>query len=111
VSQTPSPAARPAAKDPAPPQDYAAKKRDEAEQRKKDKARKVLEGRIAELETRVAEAEARIKALEAQMAEPSFYTDAAASKAALDEHQGLMWKVGELLGQWEMLTAELEQNR
>ena len=32
-------------------------------------------------------------------------------QAALDEHQSLMWKVGELLGQWEMLTTELEQNR
>jgi ATP-binding cassette, subfamily F, member 3 len=107
-----TPAARPtAAAATPPPQDYAAKKREDAEQRKQDKARRVLEGRIAELETRVAEAEARIKTLESQMAEPGFYADAAASKAALDEHQGLMWKVGELLGQWEMLNAELEQNR
>ncbi len=106
AARTPAPTAAPP-----PARDYAAKKRDDAEQRKKDKARKVLETRIAELEARVSEAETRIKTLEGQMADGAFYADAATSKAVLDEHQGLMWKVGELLGQWEMLTAELEQNR
>ena len=88
--------------------DYAARKRDEAEQRRHDRARKALAARIAELETRIAEAEARIKALEAQMAEPAFYADPAAARAATDGHQALMWTVGDLLGQWEMLTTELE---
>ncbi len=26
----------------------------------------------------------------------------------LDEHQALMWEVGNLLGQWEMLQAEAD---
>ena len=89
----------------------AAKKRDDADQRKRDKARKALQDRISELETRIADTEQAIKALEARMADPGFYGQHEASKPVLDEHQSLMWKVGELLGQWEMLTAELERNR
>ena len=96
---------------PAPPRDYAAKKRDDAEQRKRDKARKALQDRITELETRIAETEPAIKTLEATMADPGFYGQHETAKPVIDEHQSLMWKVGELLGQWEMLTAELEQNR
>jgi ATP-binding cassette, subfamily F, member 3 len=91
--------------------DYAAKKRDAAEQRKKDKARKALEARVAELEVRIGDTERAIKGLEARMADPTFYTRADGGKPLIDEHQSLMWKVGELLGQWEILTAELEQNR
>ena len=30
-----------------------------------------------------------------------------ASKPILTKHQELMWEVGELLGQWEMLQSEL----
>jgi ATP-binding cassette subfamily F protein 3 len=92
-----------------PPQDYAAKKRDDAEQRKRDKSRKALQDRISELESRIAETERAIKALETTMADPAFYGQHDTSKPVLDQHQALMWKVGELLGQWEMLTAELEQ--
>lgn len=93
---------------PAASRDYAARKRDDAEQRRAERARKALAARIAELESRIGEAEARIKALEAQMAEPAFYADPAAARSATDEHQALMWTVGDLLGQWEMLTTELE---
>ena len=108
--QTPRRAGAPAAAAPAAvaSRDYAARKRDEAELRRHDRARKALAARIAELETRIAEAEGRIKALEAQMAEPAFYADPAAARAATDGHQALMWTVGDLLGQWEMLTTELE---
>jgi ATP-binding cassette subfamily F protein 3 len=108
--------ARPASSRPTPapgqaPADYAARKRDEAEQRKRDRARKQLETRISELEARIAESEQAIKDLEAKMADPGFYASPEAGKPVLDAHQAAMWKVGELLGQWEMLTAELEQNR
>jgi ATP-binding cassette subfamily F protein 3 len=99
---------------PAPPgsgRDYATKKRDDAEQRRRERARKQLEARIAEVEGRVGEAERAIKSLEGQMADPAFYRRTDGGKAVIDEHQSLMWKVGELLGQWEMLTAELEQIR
>jgi ATP-binding cassette subfamily F protein 3 len=96
---------------PAPAQDYAARKRDDAEQRKRERARKALEARVSELEGRIAEAERAIKDLEGQMADPTFYTRPDGGKSLIDEHQALMWKVGELLSQWEMLTGELEQNR
>jgi ATP-binding cassette subfamily F protein 3 len=91
--------------------DYAAKKRDDAEQRKRDKARRALEARVAELEGRIGDTERAIKDLESRMADPAFYTREDGGKPLIDEHQSLMWKVGELLGQWERLTAELEQNR
>ena len=105
-----TPAAAPAAA-PAPARDHAARKRDEAEQRKRDKARKLLHDRIAELETRIAEAEQAVKTLEAKLADPAVYSTPEAARPVIDEHQSMMWKVGELLGQWEMLTAELDQNR
>ena len=93
-----------------PPRDYAAKKREDAEQRKRDRARKALEARIADLEGRIAESEQAITALEPRMADPAFYSQPDGGKGVIDEHQALMWKVGELMGQWEMLTAELDQN-
>jgi ATP-binding cassette subfamily F protein 3 len=91
--------------------DYIAKKRDAAEQRKKDKARRALEARVADLEGRIGDTERAIKDLEARMGDPAFYARPDGGKPLIDEHQSLMWQVGELLGQWEMLTAELEQNR
>ena len=41
------------------------------------------------------------------MSAPDFYQDHEKSKPILVKHQELMWEVGELLGQWEMLQAEL----
>jgi ATP-binding cassette subfamily F protein 3 len=67
-----------------------------------------LKARLAELELRVAEKEAAVKALEAQMAAPGFYDDRAAADRKVAEHQALMWEVGALMGQWEMLAAEVE---
>jgi ATP-binding cassette subfamily F protein 3 len=92
-------------------QDYAARKRAEADQRKEAKARKALQDRIADLESRIADHERAIKDLEAKMAVPGFFAAQQAAQPVIDEHQNLMWKVGELLSQWEMLTAEAEQNR
>ena len=37
------------------------------------------------------------------MAAPGFYDDRDAAKPVLDQHQALMWEVGDLMGQWEML--------
>ena len=44
------------------------------------------------------------------MAAPEFYKDPEASKPVVAQHQALMWEVGELLGQWEMLQAELTES-
>ena len=92
-------------------QDYGARKRDQAEKRKRDKAHKALAARIADLEARIAVEEAAVKVLEATMSAPGFYDDHTTSKPVIDQHQALMWKVGELLGQWEMLQAEAEEMR
>ena len=70
-----------------------------------------LEARIAELEGRIADRETEVKSVEAAIAAPGFYADAAAAKPALDRHQALMWEVGDLLSQWEMLQAEAEALR
>jgi ATP-binding cassette subfamily F protein 3 len=89
--------------------DHEARKRDAAERKKRERAYQALATRIATLEARIAEREATVKATEASMSAPGFYDDREASKAVLDRHQALMWEVGELLSQWEMLQGEAEQ--
>ena len=69
---------------------------------------KKLKARLAELEKRIAEKEQAVKALESEMAAPGFYDDRAAADRKVSEHQTLMWEVGDLMGQWEMLAAEVE---
>jgi ATP-binding cassette subfamily F protein 3 len=88
--------------------DYETRKREQAEQRRRDRERKARQSRIADLETRIAAAEAAIKGLEAEMAVPGFYEDREASQAVVSRHQGLMWEVGELMQQWEMLSESAE---
>ena len=102
---TDKPIGQPAAKA---EQSYEDRKREGAEKRKRERAYKALLDRIADLEARIAEREKQIKGLEATMAAPDFYTDLEKSKPVLDQHQSLMWEVGELLGQWEMLQTETE---
>ena len=66
----------------------------------------MLRQRIDQLESRIAECEASIREIEARMSAPGFYDDRAAAQPVIDEHQALMWKVGDLMHQWEMLQAE-----
>jgi hypothetical protein len=40
------------------------------------------------------------------MAVPGFYDDRAGAQSAADEHQALMWKVGELMQRWEDLQSD-----
>ena len=87
---------------------YAVQKRDAAELRKRDKARKTLSNRIVELEARIAEREGSIKALETVIGAPGFYEKPDEARPILDQHQHLMWEVGDLLSQWEMLQAEAD---
>ncbi len=102
------PAAAPAAKPVAGAADHEARKRDAADRKKRERAYQALATRIATLEARIAERETAVKTAEAAMSAPGFYDDREKSKAVLDQHQTLMWEVGELLGQWEMLQAEAE---
>jgi len=82
------------------------KKRLDAEARKKAKAEQARKARVDAVESRIAETESAIRDLEARMAAPGFYDDRSASQKAADDHQALMWKVGELMQQWEDLQAD-----
>ena len=55
--------------------------------------------------TWVADGESAIRDIEQQMSAPGFYEDHTASKPVIDRHQELMWKVGELMHQWEELQS------
>ena len=113
----PVPAARasavPAAPEPpAPaPVSYEDRKRDAAERKKRERALQAAATRLAELEARIAERETEIKTVEAAIAAPGFYDRPADATPTLDRHQALMWEVGDLLGQWEMLQAEVEEKK
>jgi ATP-binding cassette subfamily F protein 3 len=88
---------------------FADRKRDQAENNKRERAYKALRNRVAELETRIADREKAIKEVEQTMAAPDFYADHERSKPVFARHQALMWEVGELLEQWEMLQNEAER--
>jgi ATP-binding cassette subfamily F protein 3 len=75
-----------------------------ADQRRRDRERKARQARLADLESRISAHESAIKALESEMADPGFYTQREAAEARLARHQALMWEVGELMQQWEMLS-------
>jgi ATP-binding cassette subfamily F protein 3 len=86
---------------------YADRKREAAERRKRAKALGALSARITELEARIAQREADIKRLEATIATEGFYNDPAQATEIINQHQALMWEVGDLLSQWEMLQSEV----
>jgi len=100
-TRAPKPAPKPAAAQPA--RDH--KKRVDAEARKRQRAAQAHQQRIDQLETRIAECEASIRELEQTMATPGFYDDRAAAQPVIDRHQALMWKVGDLMHQWEELHS------
>jgi ATP-binding cassette subfamily F protein 3 len=89
----------------APPKELSReeRKRIEAERKKQQRSFEALRKRIADLETRIADREAKVKELEEAMSAPGFYDDRDASKRLVDQHQTLMWEVGDLMGQWEAL--------
>ena len=101
----PKPSARSSAT-PKVEQSYENRKRESVEKKRRERAHKALKDRVAEIEARIAEREKAIKDVEQTMAAPDFYSDHEKSKPVLAQHQALMWEVGELLGQWEMLQNE-----
>jgi ATP-binding cassette subfamily F protein 3 len=94
---------------PAAAKSYDEQKREAAERKRQERARSGLRARIADLENRIASHEKNIKDLEATMSAPGFYEAHEQVKPIIDRHQTLMWEVGELLNQWEMLQAEVEE--
>jgi ATP-binding cassette subfamily F protein 3 len=93
---------------PAAASSYEEQRRAAAERKKRERAYKTLRDRITELETRIAAHEQAIKDLEATMSAPNFYEAHDQAKPVIDRHQALMWEVGELLNQWEMLNGEAD---
>jgi ATP-binding cassette subfamily F protein 3 len=99
---TPAPAAAKAG------QDREDRKRQEAEERRRKRAREAVEARIGALEATIAEREATMKTLEATMSAPGFYESHDTSKPMIEQHQTLMWELGDLMHRWEELQQELE---
>ena len=93
----------------APATSYADRKQASVEKNKRERAFRALKNRVTELEARIADREKAIKDVEQTMSAPDFYNDHEKSKPVLAKHQALMWEVGELLGQWEMLQSEADQ--
>jgi ATP-binding cassette subfamily F protein 3 len=87
---------------------YEEKKRVEAEQRRARKQAESRQRRIQDLESRIAEREQAIKDLESTMSTPGFYQNHDAAKPVIDRHQSLMWEVGDLMHQWEVLQSDTE---
>jgi ATP-binding cassette, subfamily F, member 3 len=83
--------------------DAEAKRQAQIDARRRERATKAHQARIADLERRIAECEAEIKQIETAMAGPGFYDDRAAAQPVIDRHQTLMWQVGDLMHQWEEL--------
>ena len=81
------------------------KKRADTEARRRSRADRARRARIDELESRIADCENAIREIESTMAAPGFYEDRAAAQPIIDRHQALMWKVGDLMHQWEQLQS------
>jgi ATP-binding cassette subfamily F protein 3 len=81
------------------------KKRVDAEVRKRERASRARQAEIDALEKRIAESEQAIREIEQTMAAPGFYNDRAAAQPVIDRHQALMWRVGDLMHQWEELQS------
>jgi ATP-binding cassette subfamily F protein 3 len=97
-------------KPPQPPRDSRQdQKRVDAEARRLQKAEQARRVRIDDLEARIAECEQAIRDIEATMSAPGFYEDRAAAQPVIDQHQALMWKVGDLMHQWEELQSTLSR--
>ncbi|HVQ14684.1 MAG TPA: ABC-F family ATP-binding cassette domain-containing protein [Vicinamibacterales bacterium] len=103
--EKPAPAKSTAAPAVAPQQSREDKKRLDAEARKRQREAQAHQQRIDQLEARIAECEAAIRELEQTMAAPGFYDDRATAQPLIDRHQALMWKVGDLMHQWELLQS------
>jgi ATP-binding cassette subfamily F protein 3 len=82
-----------------------ARKRATAEARRLERTLADRRRRIADLEARIAEREQAIKTIEAAMASPGFYENHEAAQGVVGQHQALMWEVGDLMHQWEMLVS------
>jgi ATP-binding cassette subfamily F protein 3 len=77
------------------------RKRADAESRRRARVEEARRAQIERLEAEIADAERAIREIEQTMAAPGFYDDRATAQPLIDRHQALMWKVGDLMHQWE----------
>jgi len=82
----------------------------DAGRKRKQRTADTLNKRIAELESRIADREARVKELEAAISAPGFYDQPDTAREIIDQHQALMWEVGDLMGQWEALQEHAAEH-
>ena len=83
---------------------HADRKRELAEQRKRDQAAKKAQTKISDLEAKISEHEQAMKTIETEMSAPGFYENREQAQRLIDRHQALMWELGELMHQWEELS-------
>ena len=83
--------------------EHEARKRQAAEQKKRDQAAKKLQSQISDLEAKIAEREQAMKEIETAMSSPGFYDNRDQAQPLIDRHQTLMWELGDLMHQWEEL--------
>jgi ATP-binding cassette subfamily F protein 3 len=100
-------AGRPADTAPRPSRDD--QKRADADTRRQQRADQARRARIDDLEARIAECENAIREIEQTMSAPGFYDDRTAAQPVIDQHQALMWKVGDLMHQWEELQSTVSR--
>ena len=91
---------------PAGRQAHEDKRRADAEAKRQARAEDTRLKQIARIEAEIAKTELAIKQLEQAMSEPGFYEDRTAAQTAIDRHQTLMWEVGRLMHQWEVLHGQ-----
>jgi ATP-binding cassette subfamily F protein 3 len=89
----------------APPPSHEDKKRADAAARKRRRAAEARQAEIDALEKQIADCEATLREIEQTMAAPGFYDDRTAAQPVIDRHQALMWRVGDLMHQWEKLQS------
>jgi ATP-binding cassette subfamily F protein 3 len=94
---------RSASETPSPQPSREDRKRADAEARRHQRADQARRSEIDRLEARIAETERSIREIEDTMTAPGFYEDRAAAQPIINRHQALMWKVGDLMHQWEEL--------
>jgi ATP-binding cassette subfamily F protein 3 len=89
--------------------DDKARKRREAEDRRKRSVKLgPLEKAVAQLEDRIGQLEAEQKARSAELADPSVYDEAQRRNRLLSEYQAASDKLEELTARWEAAMAALE---
>jgi len=88
---------------------HDARKRQAAEQRRRDQEAKKVQTRISDLETRIADKEQAMKDIEAAMSAPGFYDNRELAQPLIERHQALMWELGDLMHQWENIQKGLTE--